>query len=651
MSKNTKPKNTPPPKKGKAESVFTIDKKLIRLLSFVLIIFSFFLYINTLNHGYVLDDHSVIRENSLTKGGISSIGKIFQSGYRDGFGANGNDLYRPLSKVMFAIEWEIAPNNAKIGHLVNILLYSLTCFLLFIVLVRYIKINVYVLFVASLLFAAHPIHTEVVANIKSRDEILAMLFLLLSLLLISNYIANNKIISFIGSLVCFFLALLSKESAIVYVGIVFLVLHFFTETNFKKNAILTSAFAVAGITYIFIHIQIIGNLGIPNVPLVDNSLMGTAFAPSTFLEKKLTAVYILGKYLLLLFFPHPLSCDYSYNTIPLVKSVANPGFLLSLIVHAALLFYAFRNFKQKNIVAFSILFYFVSISITSNVFMIIGTNMAERLLYFPSVGFCLALAYVGSKVFKINFNASISKISALINTNKTMSLLVIAVTFIFSVKTFSRNKDWKSDGTLFNTDVEKVPNSAHMLFYTANHLMNKDSLLLPNKEARIAKAEAYIKKALKMYELFPDAHNVAARILYERKQFKEALIHYSRALQLNPSEVMNHNNIGSCYFNLGQYDKALIEYEKALKINPQNIDAQCNLGGVYGAMGEHYKGKNDLINAKKMFELAIINFEKTIQMDPTNVNAHKFLGLTYNTLGDTAKGKFYLDKAAQLSKK
>jgi len=666
---SSKNKVVTPTKKGKAsESVFTIDKKVVRLLSFILIVFSFCLYVNTFNHGYVLDDHSVIRENTLTKGGVKNIGEILKSPYRDGFGANGNDLYRPLSKVMFAIEWEFSPNNAKLGHIMNVLLYSFTCFLLFLVLVRYIKINIYILFSACLLFAVHPIHTEVVANIKSRDEILAMIFLLTSLLFIHKYITNNKKVSLVISLVSFFLALLSKESAIVYVGIVFIVIHFFSELPLKKNIIITASFAAISFIYILIHLKIIGNLGIPNVPLVDNSIVGHPLNPSSFMEKRLTAIYILGKYLWLLFFPHPLSSDYSYSTIPLIAKGAPVeafiGCILSFLFHAFLLIYSLKKFKSKTLLSFCILFYLISISITSNVFMIIGTNMAERLLYFPSLAFCLAIAILGAKAFKIDFNASLNKLSQVFKANTLMTFLILVVTIVFSVKTFSRNKDWLSDGTLFNTDVEKVPNSAHMLYYTANHLMNKDSLKIKfddkinaaksaeekqsaenAKATYIAKADELIKRALKIYDLFPDALNVAGRISYERKQYQEALAYYTRALELNPAEVMNHNNIGTCYFNTGKLDDALREFKIAVQKNSKDVDAQNNLGSAYGAMGENYKTKNDFVNAKLMFDSAIYQFNKTLELDPNYKSAHQFLGFTYRNLGDTITANKYFKQA------
>ena len=102
---------------------------------------------------------------------------------------------------------------------------------------------------AAVLFVAHPIHTEVVANIKSRDEISSMFFLLLSLLFIHNYLSSNKILMLIVALGCFFLALLSKESAIVYVALAPLFIYFFTETSLKNNLKIFGSLAVVAVLY------------------------------------------------------------------------------------------------------------------------------------------------------------------------------------------------------------------------------------------------------------------------------------------------------------------------------------------------------------------------------------------------------------------
>lgn len=195
----------------------------------------------------MLDDYSVIKENQLTQQGTKALKEIFSSSYREGYANNESNLYRPLSKAMFAIEWQLSPDNPHFHHFVNVLLYALGCVLLFFVLIRYTKINVYFLFLVVMLFAAHPIHTEVVANIKSRDEILSMIFLLLSLLAISSYLKSSKTLHFVLALVAFFLGLLSKESAIVYVALVPLFIYFFKENSTKQNFKISAA--IAGVAF------------------------------------------------------------------------------------------------------------------------------------------------------------------------------------------------------------------------------------------------------------------------------------------------------------------------------------------------------------------------------------------------------------------
>ena len=208
-----------------------IEKKLLVRLSLIIALFAFLLYSNTIKHGFVLDDVSVVSENTLTQKGIPALKTIMTQPYRKGYTDDENNLYRPLSKMMFAVEWQISPGNPHIHHTMNVLLYAIECVLLFLLLVRVTKINVYILFFSVMLFAAHPVHTEVVANIKSRDEILSMLFIVLSLHFVISYLKNSKMLSMAGMLFCFFLALLSKESAIVFVAIVPLVMYFFTEAS------------------------------------------------------------------------------------------------------------------------------------------------------------------------------------------------------------------------------------------------------------------------------------------------------------------------------------------------------------------------------------------------------------------------------------
>jgi tetratricopeptide (TPR) repeat protein len=645
-SKKNTHKNKPHIQKEKnvVENI-AIDKRLILKLSFLIALFSFILYSNTLSHGFVLDDNSIIKENQLTQGGIHSLKTIFVNSYREGYGNNENNLYRPLTKAMFAIEWQISPNNPHFHHLINVLLFSLTCVLLFIVLLRYTKINPYLLFFVVLLFAAHPIHTEVVANIKSRDEIASMLFILLSLLCISKYLSDNKIIMLIASLGCFFLALLSKESAIIFVAIAPLFIYFFTETSFKKIITITGSAATVALLYIGLHIKILGSIGIKIIPIIDNSLL----AAPNFIQQKATAIYIMGKYLLLLLFPHPLSCDYSFNTIPTVSSFGNFGFLLAISIHLFLLYYAIKKWKEKSFFSFCILFYLISMAMASNIFMLIGTHLAERLLFFPSITFCLALVYFICKLLKIDFYNPVFALSK----NTTLVAVCLLILIPYSLKTFSRNKDWKSDTTLFAKDIKTVPNSSHMLFYYANNLANQDSLdvLSPEmKNARLSIALTNINKALAMYDLFPDAHNVAGRIYYAQNDFQSALKSYSRAMQMSPNKSIYHNNVGTALFAVGKYPEAAKEFQNAFDLNKYYAEAVFNLGSAYGAMGEIAKNSGDAAKSTQLFTTAIDRFQKAISMKPNYKSAYQFIGMTYRNMGDSANAKTYLDKAASIKK-
>lgn len=609
-------------------------------------IFSFLLYINTLKHGFVLDDNSIIKENVMTQKGSSALGEIFSNAYRAGYNTD-NNLYRPLSKAMFAVEWSMSPDNPKIHHFINILIYAFVCMLLFFVLKRITNINTHLLLLGVLLFAAHPIHTEVVANIKSRDELLAMLFLLLSIHFITNYIKNNKILTLILSLACFFLGLLSKESAIVFVGIVPLVLYFFSEIQPQKILINSLVFAGVAVFYLLIHKSVIGSIGLDNIHVIDNSLAAT----QSFAEQRMTAILIMGKYLLLLLFPHPLSSDYSYNTIPNVTSLANIGFLLSFVLHIFLLVWALRNLKSKNILSFCILFYLISMAITSNIFMLIGTNMAERLLFFPSLGFCLAVVILLSKLFKTD--PTEENTFSIMMKGKAKNIVVVCgvAALLFSFKTIDRNKDWKSNITLFTKDAETVPNSAHMLMYTTDYMMNKDTLkAIPeaSKKEYLLKAQRTINKALNIYYLFPDGHFLSGRIWYDLGNYDSAKAHYDYASSLNPGKPIYHNNAGTCYFALGQYEQAAERFKKAEELSPDFADHPFNLGSAYGALGESYRVKGDRENANKLFMMAIGKFQRAIQLDPKYKSAYQFMGASYVNMGDTANGKLYLDRAAAM---
>ncbi len=639
-----KPGVKPAPKIIKQDPLKVPDS-LLRNTCILLAIVAFLLYSNTTNHLFVLDDFSIIPENSMTKRGTEALGDIFTNSYRAQFDGdeNGSYIYRPLSKAMFAIEWTISPNNPSIHHWVNIFTYMITAVLLFLTLFKYLKTNIVIPFVATLLYLAHPIHTEVVANIKSRDEILSLIFLLLALLAAHRYISGQKILDVALVGVAFFLCMLSKESSITFLAIIPLTVWFLTKADMKKVLTIGGVLAVTTVIYLLIHRSVIGSVGVDNIPVVDNSLMAT----DNPVEQKATAILIMGKYLLLLFFPHPLSSDYSYNTIPIVTSGANIGFLLALLIHLGMMVYAIMKIREKNILSYCILFYFITMSLASNLITLIGTNMAERLLYVPSLGFTIAAAVLLARLFKTNEHSAYSTLGAMFKQNKNLLMVSGVIALAFGFKTFDRNKDWTTVKYLFDQDIQTVPNSAHMLYYHANMQTNKDSLnkLSPaEKEARQKIALEELNKALSIYEQFPDAHNQVGKIYFELKNYDLASKAYRRALELNDKNSTYQNNYGTCLFSTGQYAEAEKFFLQAIKLNKTYNDALCNLGSVYGTMGEIKLKEGKQAEAKEFFDKAIHYFIETTKVDADYENAYIFLVATYKNLGREPEGAPWQNK-------
>lgn len=158
-------------------------------LAIMIAVFAFMLYSQSIKHDYTIDDFTVISENSLTTKGISGIPIILKTDYWYGFRNElRGPIYRPTSLIIYAIVWQFSPNNPHIYHLINVLFYSLSSLILFYVLIKLFKDrNLLFPFIGALIYTTHPIHTEVVNNIKSLDEILCFLFALISIWFFLKY--------------------------------------------------------------------------------------------------------------------------------------------------------------------------------------------------------------------------------------------------------------------------------------------------------------------------------------------------------------------------------------------------------------------------------------------------------------------------------
>lgn len=241
-----------------------------RLQAWLIFALGFLLYANTFSHDYTQDDAIVITDNMFTTQGVAGISGIlrydtFYGFFKDPSKKNlvAGGRYRPLTLMMFAVEHQFFGKNPFVGHLINAVLYGLTGFVLYWLLLQLFKQKEnmvaahLVALAASLLFVTHPIHTEAVANIKGRDEIVALLGSLAALYFSLKAYLNKKGILNIIAGALFFLALLSKENAITFVAVAPLTYYFFTKANYKKNIAQTVPFLIAAIAFVIIRTYVL----------------------------------------------------------------------------------------------------------------------------------------------------------------------------------------------------------------------------------------------------------------------------------------------------------------------------------------------------------------------------------------------------------
>ena len=593
----------------------------------LLLCFAFLLYGNTLTHDYALDDLMVIKGNSFTQKGLSGIGEIFSYDSFTGFFGMEKKLvaggrYRPLSIASFAVEYSLTGGlHPSISHLINILLYALTGIVIFIVFSRLFRSLDKrgwlhgIPFTAALIFMALPIHTEVVANIKGRDEIMALLFPMLALNFTLVFLEKKKAMWLILANLFFFAGLLSKENAILFTLLIPVTVWYFTKADKKRIAAIAGTLAFTAAAFVFIRFLVLGYL---NSGGTTRELLNNPFLEATASQKYGTILYTLGLYIKLLFFPYPLTHDYYPYHIPLVP-LSDWKALLSLAIYLFLIVLVILRYRSKDLISYGILFYLSTLFIVSNLLFPVGTFMNERFIYMPSLGFALVISFLMTQKL---YNA----VGPRYKPQRLVAGLLVCILAVFTVTTIARNPVWKDDFTLFTTDVKVSSNSIKCNISAGGDLQKKAGLETDSvkKTEYYAQSEMYLEKALSIY---PKAIN--GLVLYGnvltlyKKDYKASIGQYLKALDLDP-----YNN--TAYTNsiqvLGYLDNTSeISYKlRVLKylngINPENADVNYQIGKLYG----QYKGNLDS---------AVFFLERSVNIAPDNVPVLKDLGIVYSMRG------------------
>ncbi len=386
-----------------------------------------------------------------------------------------------------------AYSNSGISHMINVLLYGLLVLLLFRLLsvlfpVVQSKWYLTLAFVSTLLFALHPIHVEAVANVKGRDEILALTGALAAMFFTLKYIASEKPIHLVLSGVIFLFGLLAKEHVLTFIALIPLTTYFFTNSSFKKNAISLIPLVAASLVFLIMrknavdadHILDFG-MGKPSTDLMNNPFVEMSGA-----EALATKFYTLGLYVKLLLFPHPLTHDYYPYHIP-IMSWGDLGSIFSFLLYVAMGVFAILGLRKKSIPAYGIFFFLIPLFAVSNLVVSVGTFMNDRFVFFSSVGFCIILGYLISRKLP----------SPVINLG-LLGVLVLG----YLGKTITRVADWKDGYTLNVSAIKNSPNSARANLYMGTALFKKQVQLEPDREKKkikLQEVKSYVDRALEIH--------------------------------------------------------------------------------------------------------------------------------------------------------
>jgi len=686
-----------PNRPGKKKAVyFPVNYRAGILVALV----SVLLYSNTFMAEYAVDDAGAITTNQYVQKGIAGIPDLLKTDFWQ-FSNVRLGYYRPLSLISFAVEHQFFGNNPHVSHIVNVLLFGLLCYVLFILLSKLFRSNNFVFpLLIALLFAVHPVHTEVVSNIKSRDELMSLLNVVLMILFSIKYLEERRTRHLVLSLFFFYLALLSKETAMIGIILLPLLLLFYQETSIKDLVIKTVPYVIVLLLFLMQKRMLIGEVGtipedLANYPYRD----GAVKVPTAFL------LFAFG--LKLLFIPHPLRYDYSYNQIPAAE-MSDAGALAGIILFIAGIMFIMREFKKRTPLVLGMLILYISLIPMMAFILLRGGIFAERFLFIPSLGFCIALVSALGLLFKMDMSQPFTGLKNYIRSGPAVTPILVVIMILFGLKTFSRNFVWQNETTLFSTDVKTGYNSSQNQRHYGSEMMRlcireQDSV---KKEEYKEKAIAALKRGVEIHPGLGECYN-GLGVLYKEGygMLDSGLYYFNKAIEATPGLAIAYYNMGVIYQLTGRNNVASYYYNQSLKLNPYypdavkardemrsvfGLDVQVNplqntidTAGVaknsmyYYNMGNHYAANGDYNQAAENFrkavdmnpgfEGALLNLsncygmlkqydksieigESLLRINPNNVQALENLAITYNKAGDLKKSKEYENRVNALRK-
>ncbi len=532
-----------------------------RLAWWAIPLLSILVYLPSFRADFTLDDVLIVEENNYVKS-LDKIPAIWTSHYWAGkIDASDTGLYRPLTLTTYNLQYALSGEKPGPFHVVNILLHALACFV-FMKFIHLLHKEELLAFAAGILFSLHPVHTEAVAGIVGRAEILAALFILMAGISYHHYRKNRsgRWLLFLG--LSTLGGITSKEHGFMLPALLFLqeLYYRFAWKSYSWSE-KSKWIALGSVTFITVVMWMYRSS--VTGPTVSHELWRDIPAQT----RMATAVRISAEYVWMHLFPWKLSADYWTGETP-ITGWGDWKNLLSLAAMAGLVVLGVAFRRKWPLFTWGILFFFLTLLPVSNFLFAAGFIKAERILYIPSIGLIVSIAFLLKQLYQTAHLRALS-----------YGLLAVLIVF-FSFRTWSRAMDWQNNYTLALATLKTAPDSPRF-----NNMMGLEM----REQDKPAEALYYFEKSVQYNPTHVPALVNLGTEYRNQNRLPEAAATLEKALAIDPNTMATYVNLMTVYRSMENYDKNVEVAEKAMKRYPQSAAVMWNAANAWQLKGDMEK--------------------------------------------------------------
>ena len=490
-----------------------------------------------LRNGFALDDVHIIVENVRIHS-LDSFWKLFAQTYWPP--EEGASLYRPLTMLAFAAQWVIGGGSPFVFHVFSSILFAATCVTFYLLVDELTTPNIAL--IAGALFAVHPVHVEVFANVVGQAEMWVALLVFLATLQFIRARKRGQLRAFdVASISALYIAAcMFKEHAIVLPAILVASDVLVTEKHegvtqrVKSLAPLVGALVITAVLFVVLRTVVTGGFRAGG----SNEL----FRGQSFYARLLTMLTVIVEWVRLFFWPADLSADYSFPRTRIATEFS-AAMLPGILVLAGFGVVGWRLRKTNPVVTFALAWVVITLAIPSNLFIVTGFVLAERTLFLASAGVLILVAMAVAALWEYA------------SERDQLARLATAVGIAFVIgagvlKSVDRAPVWRDNETLFTQTVQDVPSSSRAHWMLAEYLSQTRGPAASIEEMLLAVALGRKDD--------PTLLGFAADQLAMAGMCPRATGMYLRALRITPENVQLRVNTSLCLLRLGRIDEARI---------------------------------------------------------------------------------------------